>query len=259
MTLSQTASAKLHFGALLLAISLTLSGHAAPQWRGYCLLPEGPLFSLSEPTTGDSRWVKLGDEYLGFVVVSGTAEKLTLRHQTTGQTTELTLVAAHVKDGTKLPPLSKQQALAFVRAFLTEFDPEKETFEKKSDTLPVGREPKSKSQAKADAAVSEIIGLLNANAAAKSPESPTEVLRVHSELRGDIELPSRPEPDGSTPLRFASRLTPESLPPHVRANLTQEDLDTTLDLQRAMMIRVHEAFDRMRNRERAAADKAPKP
>jgi len=259
MTLSKTASARLYFGALLLAITLPLSGRAAPQWRGYCLLPDGPLFSLSEPTTGEARWVKPGDEYLGFVVVGGTAERLQLRHAATGQATELTLATAETKHGAKLPPLSKQQALAYVRAFLTEFDPEKEKFEKKSDNPPMSPEVKSKSQARADAAVSEIIGLLNANAAAKSPESPTEVLRVYSELRGDIELPSRPEPDGSTPLRFARRLTPESLPPHVRANLTQEDLDTTLDLQRAMMIRVHEAFDRMRDRERAAADKAPKP
>lgn len=226
---------------LLFLIFGTLDAKPLPEWRGFCRLLDGELYSLTDTAANTARWARIGEKHFGFTLLSGTATVLVLLDEETGKQHELALAETRGVHASSLPALSKEEALSLLRAQLQAFDPAGLRQLSPADLTEDERKELAGIAREAQADGAETAAVLNLNARAATPEPPQEIIELLNEQRGFIPL-SKVLKDGVPHTLAFQKLTLESLPPHVRAHLRQEDLDSLLDEQTAMMKKLLEAL-----------------
>ena len=223
-----------HYCFLLLLAFCTLDAKPLPEWRGFCRLLDGELYSLTDTTADAARWARIGEKHFGFTLLSGTATVLVLLDEETGKQHELARAETRGARAPFLPALSKEEALSLLRAQFRAFDPTGLRQLSPTDLTEDDRKKLARIARETQADGAETAAILNLNARAATPEPPQEIVDFLNEQRGFITL-SKEAKDGVPHTFGFKKLTLESLPPHVRAHLVQEDLDSLLDEQVAMM------------------------
>jgi hypothetical protein len=228
---------------LFVALSAYAKGASPLEWRGYCQLEDGPLFSLTDAKSNQATWARIGQERFGFLLVRGDNSVLRVRDVASGSEIELRLVPATAKKGPhELPALSRADALSLLRTQLLGVRP-KDIKVVPIAELPGGKEQLERHKAKHAKESADLNALLNANPDLRTPDAVVETVRTFGEMKGDIPLPAPASASEKRRETVFRKLTLDVLPPHIRANLTQEDLDSLLDAQRAMMTKVQQALE----------------
>lgn len=229
----------------LFGFGLVLALHAAqppPEWRGYCELPDGALFSLTPSAGGRAEWAKVGETRLGFRLVSGAKDQLVLADAVTGEQHKLRLMPAKVVRGqAEIPPLPKAEALAWVRQHLRQrgtselklLAPEELSLDEKQKIAALNAEGEGRAK--------DLVRTLDANAKSPAPLPVTEVIDAVAALSGAVQVESRIE-NGVRHTNTFYKMVLAELPPYVRANLTQADLDALMPEQMEAARRLFEKY-----------------
>lgn len=243
-------------GILVVSLAAFLQAKPLPVWQGYYRAPEGDFYSLTQPDTKAAAWARVGETHFGFRLVSGTATTLLVRDEADGKEHQLQLGAEGAsKAGGLMPPLPRAEALVRV----------------KRDIDNMGRGPLSelapgsisaKERAEIDASIRKMSSeslerwrVRDLNRRSNDPLPDEEVDAVLAELQGHIEATYRVQ-GSESPRSFSfPKMVLAQLPAHIRANLTQADLDALIPEQKQAMQRVMERIQESLARPRISAER----
>lgn len=225
---------------IYIALAASILGAPLPEWRGYCKLDDGPIYSLYDPTTKKAIWARIGDKHFGYNLLSGASKFLLIEDQSGGRH-KLELSGASLKSSNSLPPLSRQEAISWVRAQIKAFM-SADLRQLHTEELSIAEKRKiDELTASAQAQAKNTEKILELNAQSKPPEPVHEVVEILNEQQGSVPL-SKGIRNGAPHTVAFRAMTLDSLPGFVRANLKQEDLNSLLSEQAAMMEKAAEAI-----------------
>lgn len=225
---------------IYIALATSILGAPLPEWRGYCKLDDGAIYSLYDPASKKAIWARIGDTHFGYNLLSGTSKSLLIEDQSGGRH-KLELSGASLKSSNSLPPLSRQEAISWVRAQMKAFM-SADLRQLQTEELSIAEKRKiDELTASAQAEARNTEKILELNAKSKAPEPVHEVVEILNEQQGNVPL-SKGIRNGAPHTVAFRGMTLDSLPGFVRANLKQEDLDSLLSEQAAMMEKAAEAI-----------------